>query len=878
MRKCLLPLLLIVAVLAAFVPIAIQTPQPVAASTTSTFYSSASDGYLYYVNANWDTTRDHATGTLIDSTTALNVYVNHSPASGGVYNINRSYLFFDTAALPDGAAITSAYISLFVTYTADSETGVGIAVQGNNPDYPTNPLTTYSYDRTPYTVTPYVDKAIWELSIGAYNSLGFFNAAGEAQINLTGLTKFCLRTDWDIDDTSPVGSDSSNGITFHSSEGASPPKLVVTWTQSPVATTVSATPHTNGLAATMNGNTSAIGSDPITWEGFHYGTISGALTEEVHSTSGGIGDFSYSTESGTLDPLTPGTVYFYRVEVTSGAGTTYGTELSFVTYDYPTVFNDGTSSVTDVSATLHGHNDINIPSNDGPNRDRGFCFSEVTHAGAIAHNVAPTATAYAGGPPGTGHEHAAEGTGSGLFSYTLSGLTENTTYYWRSWTNTDVGWTYDAEESFTTLAVAPGPGAPTVETREATAVIIDDALLHGEVLSVNGDNVTTRGFQYVTVAAWENTWAAAVTVSEAAGPYTADNYSLNTGAPLGHGTAYYCRAFATNGIGTSYGGPIKFTTLPDDPSNLTIVPGTTYSSIPLEWTEGASAAKTIVRWNPYPGTYPATPTTGNAGYFGADNVCTVSGLPPATQIFFSIWSWVSGSDVWSAAPDTITGSTLTPPPVNFKATVISSTSIHLWWKVPSGFTGDPNIHTVINYEYGDYPNDPPQAGDLNILNRLTGDSGVDDYAYDNASPGKPYFLGIWFYDTSTSTYSSAEFAVVTTPAGSSAIDLPTQPPNAFTTFDDSHLNNIPLKDVWDWVADALQFPHPSFYGFFFLAFMLVFSYVIAVSTGDMATTLLGTAVVYSAGIAIIELPFWLLLFYLIIGGSLTYVKSLQTPY
>jgi len=89
------------------------------------------------------------------------------------------------------------------------------------------------------------------------------------------------------------------------------------------------------------------------------------------------------------------------------------------------------------------------------------------------------------------------------------------------------------------------PLAPTVKTVSAE-VVADSVLLTGEVLTSHNSNVTVCGFSY-----GNDTLRSQVKCAEAATVFSAYTDSLGAGT-------YFAVAYATNGIGTTYGDTITF--------------------------------------------------------------------------------------------------------------------------------------------------------------------------------------------------------------------------------------------------------------------------------------------------------------------------------
>lgn len=89
------------------------------------------------------------------------------------------------------------------------------------------------------------------------------------------------------------------------------------------------------------------------------------------------------------------------------------------------------------------------------------------------------------------------------------------------------------------------PYAPTVRTNAATAVA-DSCTMEGEVLAAPNSPVTACGFYY-----GNDTLSVKLASTDSAQVFRAVADSLAAGR-------YYCVAFATNGIGTSYGDTLYF--------------------------------------------------------------------------------------------------------------------------------------------------------------------------------------------------------------------------------------------------------------------------------------------------------------------------------
>ncbi|MEN8694025.1 MAG: fibronectin type III domain-containing protein [Akkermansiaceae bacterium] len=150
-------------------------------------------------------------------------------------------------------------------------------------------------------------------------------------------------------------------------------------------------------------------------------------------------------------------------------------------------------------------------------------------------------------------------TAPGAFSASLSGLIENTTYYFRAYAENGAGgeWAL-ASESFTTL---PSPDLPEVENLTASAVALDTATLNGELLNNgNGADQSDVVIYWGTVDGGTDsgTWAN----SNPVGSFTAPGTFNVPLTGLLQNTVYFYRAFASNNSGDDWAPSTEsFTTL-----------------------------------------------------------------------------------------------------------------------------------------------------------------------------------------------------------------------------------------------------------------------------------------------------------------------------
>ncbi|MES2807852.1 MAG: serine hydrolase domain-containing protein [Bacteroidota bacterium] len=186
-------------------------------------------------------------------------------------------------------------------------------------------------------------------------------------------------------------------------------------------------------SANVPGSVTNQGSASVTERGICFGLTSAPVTTGSKISSGaGAGSFSAS-----LTGLTANTRYYVRAYAISSAGIAYGNEITFNTSattvgTIPTVATTAATTITLTGASIGGS-----VTNEGSATvtERGICFATTT------------------APVVTGSKVTA-GTGAGLFTASLAGLTSGTVYYARAYAINAAGTAYGNEVTFTTTAAA----------------------------------------------------------------------------------------------------------------------------------------------------------------------------------------------------------------------------------------------------------------------------------------------------------------------------------------------------------------------------------------------------------------------------------------
>lgn len=149
-----------------------------------------------------------------------------------------------------------------------------------------------------------------------------------------------------------------------------------------------------------------------------------------------------------------------------------------------------------------------------------------------------------------------DGSGTGTYSSSLTGLGSGTIYYVRAYATSAEGTAYGIQKAFTTLTILP-----TVTTAAVTSITATTAASGGNAITDGGATITVKGVCWSTLP--NPTLGTSLTTD---GSGLGGFASLITG--LTPGTTYHVRAYATNIAGTGYGDDVSFST-PSTPTVIT---------------------------------------------------------------------------------------------------------------------------------------------------------------------------------------------------------------------------------------------------------------------------------------------------------------------
>ncbi len=154
-------------------------------------------------------------------------------------------------------------------------------------------------------------------------------------------------------------------------------------------------------------------------------------TDDMKVSKGsGLGEFTVE-----MTGLEVGERYYVRAYSVNTKETKYGNEREFTTLDGKPIVT--TSSVTNVMATT------------------ATCGGEVTED--YGFSVTARGVCWSTSPnPTVSDSHTTDGSGIGSFTSSITGLTDNTTYYVRAYATNSKGTSYGEQKSFTTLSGGGG--------------------------------------------------------------------------------------------------------------------------------------------------------------------------------------------------------------------------------------------------------------------------------------------------------------------------------------------------------------------------------------------------------------------------------------
>ena len=200
-------------------------------------------------------------------------------------------------------------------------------------------------------------------------------------------------------------------------------------------TTTAVNPITNTTAVT-GGNITTATDDAVIARGVVWSTSASPTVDLLTKTNDGTGTGTFTSN---ISGLTASTTYFVRAYATNSNGTSYGAQISFNTLRMPTLAVTSNAISITYSTALVGGNIIT---------ENGFA---VTERGFVWATTANPTTASTG-------KLVVSGTSIGSYTGTITGLTNSTLYYVRSYAINAQGTNYGDQITFTSAIPPAGSG------------------------------------------------------------------------------------------------------------------------------------------------------------------------------------------------------------------------------------------------------------------------------------------------------------------------------------------------------------------------------------------------------------------------------------
>ena len=300
----------------------------------------------------------------------------------------------------------------------------------------------------------------------------------------------------------------------------------------------------------LYGTLGTIGNDPATNNSSGFTGLPGGsrLTNGAFSGITNHGLWWSSSENLTIDAWVRYLSYGGGSFGNPSYNKHFGLSVRCIKDGVPYLISSTVSSIEKTSATSGGNV---IGNGGGIVTERGVCWS-TTPAPTIALSTKTS-----------------DGSGIGLFSSSITGLTAKTTYYIRAYATNGEGTGYGNEVNFTTLATVPS-----ITTTAVSAIKTTTSTSGGNITSDGGAAVIARGVCW-SISHDPTTAGNKTTDSNDAGSFTSNLSGLLAN------TTYYVRAYAINSAGTGYGDEVSFKSYAADTGTFTDIDNNSYKFVTI---------------------------------------------------------------------------------------------------------------------------------------------------------------------------------------------------------------------------------------------------------------------------------------------------------
>ena len=263
--------------------------------------------------------------------------------------------------------------------------------------------------------------------------------------------------------------------------------------------------------------------------------------------------------------------------------------------------------------------------------------------------------------PTTANSKTTDGTGTGSFTSSITGLTANTKYYIRSYATNTAGTSYGSEVTLNSLP----PIVASFATSTSSSITAYSATISSNITSDNGASVTTRGL------CWSTTTGPTTSNSTLTNGTGTGAYNINITGLL-PATTYYVRSYAINSVGTGYSSEISFTTAAIPTLTTTAISNITKfaanSGATINNIGSSSITANGVCWSTS-----ATPTTANSKTTDAIGASTFSSSITSLNVNTTYYVRAYATNSFGTGyGDQLTFTTLPPEVATFATTTSSA--------------------------------------------------------------------------------------------------------------------------------------------------------------------------------------------------------------
>ncbi|MEW6026222.1 MAG: fibronectin type III domain-containing protein [Planctomycetota bacterium] len=464
---------------------------------------------------------------------------------------------------------------------------------------------------------------------------------------------------------------------------------------SSISSTLNARVNPNGLATTVY---------------FQWGLSSsyGYTTPNQDIGSGTVNVYV----SANITGLNPNVTYFFRVVGINSEGTVYGENRSFNSGPPAPIATTGAaSSVYYNSAILNG-----LVNPNGQETTINFQWGPVsTYGNTTASQIIPASN------------------NNVSVSANLTGLSPNTTYYFRLTARNPAGDSVGSQASFTTP-----PPPPSATTNPVVTITYNSVVLSATV-NPNG-LATTAYFQWGTTIAYGSS-----TSIQSLGSGISSVTVTATLTGLVGNTTYNYRVVATNSSGPTNGLNQSFTTLVPPPTATTNPASsvtTATATLNAQVNPNGGATTVYFLWGTSPSlsdSSSTTPTTIGSGSSPVNIIQTITGLTSSTTYYFRVVA-INGTGTSQGIIRNFTTSTQPPTAITLPPTGVTTSTFTFNASVnPNG------VATTVYFQWGTTPS--YNYGNTSSQSAGNGRSFVPiSLGFTGATPGATYYYRVVAYN------------------------------------------------------------------------------------------------------------------------------------